>query len=166
MLACRQQGHCLGNEISAPTAAVGEALCKAYRAALALRVQQLAPGHRGLHAPRLAARRLGPGGRDHGADGSREPWPYEFPILLAVSRRPQTCQLRQRATSAPAEGPAYGLEFVRHCEFSLRALQAQKWHVFTEVSRLVPPRCEPKPPKGGWDKGGRHNVLHVRECNS
>ena len=31
-------------------------------------------------------------------------------------------------TSVPAEGPAYGLGFARHCEFHLRTLQAQKWH--------------------------------------
>ena len=44
-------------------------------------------------------------------------------------RRHQTCHFRKRATSAPAEGPAYGLDFARHCEFPLRALQAQKWQV-------------------------------------
>ena len=48
---------------------------------------------------------------------------------LAASRRHQTCHFRKRATSVPAEGPAYGLDFARHCGFSLRALQAQKWHV-------------------------------------
>ena len=35
----------------------------------------------------------------------------------------------KRATSAPVEGPAYGLDFARHCEFPLQALQAQKWYV-------------------------------------
>ena len=34
-----------------------------------------------------------------------------------------------RATSVPAEGPANRLDFERHCEFPLRALQAQKWYV-------------------------------------
>ena len=29
----------------------------------------------------------------------------------------------------PAEGPAYGLDLARRCEFPLRALQAQTWHV-------------------------------------
>ena len=38
--------------------------------------------------------------------------------------------LRKRVTSVPAEGPAYGLDFARHCEFPLRALQPQKWHVY------------------------------------
>ena len=41
----------------------------------------------------------------------------------------QTRHFRKRATSVPAEGPAYGLDFARHREFPLRALQAQKWHV-------------------------------------
>ena len=44
-------------------------------------------------------------------------------------RRHQTFHFRKRATSAPAEGPAYGLDFARHGEFPLRALQAQRWHV-------------------------------------
>ena len=58
--------------------------------------------------------------------------------MVASPRRHQTCHFRQRATSVPAEGPAYGLDFARHCEFPLRALQAQKWHIY-EVARLVPP---------------------------
>ena len=41
-----------------------------------------------------------------------------------------TCHFRKRATSAPAEGPACGLDFVRYCEFPLRTLQAQKWLVY------------------------------------
>ena len=32
----------------------------------------------------------------------------------------------KRATSAPAEGPAYGLDFARRCEFTLRALRPRK----------------------------------------
>ena len=36
----------------------------------------------------------------------------------------------KRATSSPAEGPAYGLDFARYCEFSLRTLQAQKCHIY------------------------------------
>ena len=44
------------------------------------------------------------------------------------ARRHQMCHFRKRATSAPAEGPAYGLDLARHCEFPLRTLQAQKWH--------------------------------------
>ena len=32
----------------------------------------------------------------------------------------------KRATSVPAEGPAYGLDLARHCELPLRA---QKWLV-------------------------------------
>ena len=43
--------------------------------------------------------------------------------------RHQTCHFRKRATSAPAEGPANGLDFARNCESPLRALRAQKWHV-------------------------------------
>ena len=56
--------------------------------------------------------------------------------LLFVSRRRQTCHFRfpfsKRATSAPAEGPAYGIDFARHCEseFPLQTLQPQKWHVY------------------------------------
>ena len=41
----------------------------------------------------------------------------------------QTCHFRKCATSVPAEGPAYGLDFERHCESPLRAPQAQKWRV-------------------------------------
>ena len=32
----------------------------------------------------------------------------------------------KRATSVPAEGPAYGPDFARRREFPIRALQAQK----------------------------------------
>ena len=42
---------------------------------------------------------------------------------VSLSRRHQTCHFRKRATSVPAEGPAYGLDFGRHCEFPLRDLQ-------------------------------------------
>ena len=31
------------------------------------------------------------------------------------ARRHQTCHFRKRATSTPAEGPTYGLDFARHC---------------------------------------------------
>ena len=34
---------------------------------------------------------------------------------VCFTRRHQTCHFRKRATSAPAEGPAYGLDFARHC---------------------------------------------------
>ena len=37
------------------------------------------------------------------------------------TRRRQTCYFRKRATSVPAEGPAYGLDSARRCEFPLRA---------------------------------------------
>ena len=53
--------------------------------------------------------------------------------LCPQSRRHQTCHFRKRATSAPAEGPAYGLDFARHCRFSIRALQAQKWQVHRQI---------------------------------
>ena len=49
---------------------------------------------------------------------------------LSIARMHQTCHFRKRATSAPAEGPACGLDLARHCEFPLRALQAQKWLVY------------------------------------
>ena len=44
------------------------------------------------------------------------------------SRRYQPCRSRKRATSVPAEGPSYRLDFANRCEFPLRTLQAQKWH--------------------------------------
>ena len=46
------------------------------------------------------------------------------------TRRHQMCYFRKRAASAPAEGPASGLDFAGRCEFPLRALQAQKWYVY------------------------------------
>ena len=52
--------------------------------------------------------------------------PFSNPPLRRSARRHQPCHFRKRATSVPAEGPSYGLDFARHCEFSLRALQAQK----------------------------------------
>ena len=53
-------------------------------------------------------------------------------------RRHRTRHFRKRATSVPAEGPAYGLDFARHCESPLPALQAQSV-MFTEVARLALP---------------------------
>ena len=35
-------------------------------------------------------------------------------IMTASPRGHQTCHFRKRATSVPAEGPAYGLDFARH----------------------------------------------------
>ena len=54
------------------------------------------------------------------------------PQISAIpsASRHQICPFRNRATSAPAEGPACVLHFARHCEFPLRALQAQKWHIY------------------------------------
>ena len=46
-----------------------------------------------------------------------------------LSDEPAASDPQAIATSVPAEGPAYGLDFAWHSEFSLRALQAQKWHV-------------------------------------
>ena len=59
----------------------------------------------------------------------------------AGSRRHRACHFRKRATSAPVEvqGPAYGLDFARHCESPLRALEAQKWHV--RRSRMFGAAC-------------------------
>ena len=37
---------------------------------------------------------------------------------LASPRRHQTCHFRKRATSAPAEGPAYRLDLARRCELT------------------------------------------------
>ena len=53
--------------------------------------------------------------------------PLRARVLVVFFRRHQTYVFRKRTTSVPAEGPAYGLDFARHCEFLLRALQAQKW---------------------------------------
>ena len=45
----------------------------------------------------------------------------KLPVHIQIEvQLPQKC-----ATSAPAEGPAYGHDFVRRCGFSLRTLQAQ-----------------------------------------
>ena len=49
--------------------------------------------------------------------------------IYIYARRYQTCHFRKRATSVPAEGPAHMLDFARSYEFSLPALQAQKWYV-------------------------------------
>ena len=38
------------------------------------------------------------------------------------------CHFHKHATSLQAKGPSYGRDFARHCEVSLRAPQAQKWH--------------------------------------
>ena len=43
-----------------------------------------------------------------------------------------------RATSAPMEGPAYGLDFAGRCGFPLRAPRRRSG-TFTEVARLVQP---------------------------
>ena len=46
----------------------------------------------------------------------------------------QTCHFRKRATSVPAEGPAYGLDFARHCEFPLRKVAcSRKSHVWCRL---------------------------------
>ena len=49
----------------------------------------------------------------------------------------QTCHFRKRATSVPAEGPVYGLDFARH----FRALRAQKWRA--RGSRTSGPELRP-----------------------
>ena len=91
-------------------------------------------------------------------------------ITVCYSRWRQTCHFRKREASAPAEGPACGLDFARYCEFplsiikqyiriyiyiyiiyiyiciyiyiysefSLRALQAQKWHVWRRLTVADP----------------------------
>ena len=67
---------------------------------------------------------------------------YLYMIISAYNpTRHQTYHFRKRATSAPAEGPACGLDFARRCEFRLRALRVQKWHVHRS-SCLVPPFTE------------------------
>ena len=47
-----------------------------------------------------------------------------------VSLRAKRAASIKRAASAPAEGPAYGLDLARRCGFPLRALQPTKWHVY------------------------------------
>ena len=51
-------------------------------------------------------------------------------MYRGAARMHQTRHFRKRATSAAAEGPAYGLDFARRWQFPLRALQAQKCHVY------------------------------------
>ena len=58
----------------------------------------------------------------------------------SITRRHQTCHFRKRATSLPAEGPAYRLDFARHCHCGyLFELCRRRSGTLTEVSRLVPP---------------------------
>ena len=59
-------------------------------------------------------------------------------LKLSYAKRHQKCHFRKRATSAPAEGPAYGLDFARHCDF-FSELCSRRSAVYTEVARLVPP---------------------------
>ena len=49
--------------------------------------------------------------------GSGQAW-------FSQTKRRQTCHFRKCATSVPAEGPACGPDFARHCEFPLQTLQA------------------------------------------
>ena len=48
----------------------------------------------------------------------------------------QPCHFRKRATSAPAEGLAYGLDFARVISLELCMRRSR---MFTEVACLVPP---------------------------
>ena len=50
-----------------------------------------------------------------------------------ITRRHHTCHFRKHATSAPAEGPAYGLDFERHCELSPPSPAGAEVALFTEV---------------------------------
>ena len=54
----------------------------------------------------------------------------------------KTCHFCKRATSVPLEGPAYGLDFARHCEFPLRAgaevARLWKWHVWCRLNGHKP----------------------------
>ena len=52
-----------------------------------------------------------------------------------ATRRHETCQFRKRATSAPAEGPAHGLDFARHVNFTSE-LCGRRSGVFTEEARF------------------------------
>ena len=83
----------------------------------------------------------------------------------------------KRATSVPAEGPAHGLDFERHCEFPLRALQAQKWYDHrsrtfgvASVEHFLPRGFRGKAPiKGGVvfaDAGTAVSYLRFREFQS
>ena len=57
----------------------------------------------------------------------------------------------------------------RHCEFPLRTLQAQKWHVYRVVARLVPPGCmliptvATMPRSPCWEGLDRTRVSHVHQ---
>ena len=75
----------------------------------------------------------------------------------------------ERATSVNEQLPCLqkdlraGFDFARHCEFPLRALQAQKWDMFTEVARLVPPDSKHLTPREqkpkGRQLGGEANLI-------
>ena len=69
-----------------------------------------------------------------------------FPACM-LARRHQTRHFRKRATSAPAEGPAYGLHFARRCEFLLRA--------FAGAGVACSPKSHVSVPPGGAH-GGAH----------
>ena len=71
----------------------------------------------------------GGGGRGDLPAGRRRlralrPLPWTLAILPEGSKRATSVNVQ-----LPAEGPACGLDFARCCEFPLRALQVQKWHV-------------------------------------
>ena len=58
-------------------------------------------------------------------------------VLMACTRGRQTCHFRKRTASAPAEGPACGLDLVGRCESPLRALQPRKWRVYGSGTILL-----------------------------
>ena len=69
------------------------------------------------------------------------------------------CHFRKRATSVPAEGPAYGLDFARHCEFLLRALAcSRKWHVWCRLNETT--KMAKMPPEA-LPAGGGHDISKV-----
>ena len=94
------------------------------------------------------------------------------------ARGHQTCDFRKRATSAPAEGPAYGLDFARHCEFPFRALQAQKRrvsqksHVWCRPIRAgaehaaVLARTRPSPAEHRWWSAARVFMPKGESCTA
>ena len=47
------------------------------------------------------------------------------------------CHFRTRATSVPAEGPANGLDFARHCEFPRSGTFTEVAHVWVLVLELA-----------------------------
>ena len=75
--------------------------------------------------------------------------------ILSASRpwRPlKTCHFRKRATSAPAEGPASGLDFARHC-VGIEQSNVGKSHLVWPTSIIV------RTPEEKWVRNSHFQVF-------